>query len=104
MTGEQSNAALAVPLVEIQHDDDAKLARRPRERVGRRSGNRLGEPPGVGAGRALRMEPLERELRERDHFRALARPPASTAARPAAHVVGPCPLSRAAAPVQFSRG
>ena len=43
------------------------------ERLGQRTGHRLGEPERIGVGGTLRMEPFERELGEDDERRALRR-------------------------------
>ena len=77
---------LAIALVQIQDDDDPQLARLPRERVGQRPGNRLGEPPRFRRGRMLRMESLEGELGEGNDRRARARRPLQRR-QPPAHVV-----------------
>ena len=68
-------SALAVALVQVEHDDDAELPRAPAERVGRRTRNSFGTSPrGVG-GRALRKEAFERELGKDDDRGALSRGP-----------------------------
>ena len=77
---------VAVALEEIEHDDDAEVTCRPRKEVGRRARDGLRKLPRRIPGGPLRMEPLERELRERDDRRPVAGR-AREGLEPATHVV-----------------
>ena len=64
---------VAIPLEQVQHDDDAQLARFELKRRDQRAVQRFGQLSDVAVGGTLRMKPLERQLRvarERPHLRA----------------------------------
>ena len=77
---------VAVALEEIEHHDDTEVTCQPRKEVRRRARDSLRKPPRRIPGGPLRMEPLERQLRERNDRRPVAGR-ARDGLDPATHVV-----------------